>query len=102
MINCLAFSDEVTIAKNHGEVGKKTYELLDTAVRKRLLSDVPIATINSGGIDSTIITYLASQYIDDITSYTINFDENSEDLAMARLLAERNNIKLVEVKALKG
>ena len=71
---------------------------MDTAVRKRLLSDVPIATINSGGIDSTIITYLASQYIDDITSYTINFDEDSEDLAMARLLAERNNIKLVEVK----
>ena len=92
------FSDKVTIVKNHEEVGKKTYQLLDTAVRKRLLSDVPIATINSGGIDSTIITYLASQYIDDITSYTINFDENSEDLAMARLLAERNNIKLVEVK----
>ena len=93
-----SFSDDVTIVKNHEEVGKKTYELLDTAVRKRLLSDVPIATINSGGIDSTIITYLASQYITDITSYTINFDENSEDLKMARLLAERNNIKLVEVK----
>ena len=93
-----SFSDDVTIVKNHEEVGKKTYELLDTAVRKRLLSDVPIATINSGGIDSTIITYLASQYITDITSYTINFDENSEDLKMARLLAEQNNIKLVEVK----
>ena len=92
------FSDKVTNVINHDEVGKKTYELLDTAVKKRLLSDVPIATINSGGIDSTIITYLASQYIDDITSYTINFDEDSEDLAMARLLSEKNNIKLVEVK----
>jgi len=80
------------------EAAKKTYELLDNAVRKRLLSDVPIATINSGGIDSTVITYLASQYIDNITSYTINFDEDSEDLKMARLLSERNNINLVEVK----
>lgn len=91
------FSDKPTIVKTHDEVGKKTYELLDTAVRKRMLSDVPIATINSGGIDSSIITYLASQYITNITSYTINFDENSEDLAMARLLSERNGIKLVEV-----
>jgi len=92
------FSDKVTIVNNHDEVGKKTYELLDNAVRKRLLSDVPIATINSGGIDSTVITYLASQYIDNITSYTINFDEDSEDLKMARLLSERNGINLVEVK----
>ena len=92
------FSSEVTKATSHEEVGKKTYELLDNAVRKRLLSDVPIATINSGGIDSTVITYLASQYIDNITSYTINFDEDSEDLKMARLLSERNNINLVEVK----
>ena len=92
------FSSEVTQVKSHEEVGKKTYELLDNAVRKRLLSDVPIATINSGGIDSTVITYLASQYIDNITSYTINFDEDSEDLKMARLLSERNNINLVEVK----
>jgi asparagine synthase (glutamine-hydrolysing) len=91
------FSDKPTIVKTHEEVGKKTYELLDTAVKKRMLSDVPIATINSGGIDSSIITYLASQYIKDITSYTINFDEKSEDLAMARLLSERNGIKLVEI-----
>ena len=48
----------------------------------------------SGGIDSTVITYLASQYIDNITSYTINFDEDSEDLKMARLLSERNGINL--------
>ena len=92
------FSSEVTKATSHKEVGEKTYELLDNAVRKRLLSDVPIATINSGGIDSTVITYLASQYIDNITSYTINFDEDSEDLKMARLLSERNGINLVEVK----
>ena len=41
---------------------------------------------------------MASQYIDNITSYTINFDEDSEDLKMARLLSERNGINLVEVK----
>jgi len=92
------FSDKITTAKNHDDVGKKTYKLLDNAVKKRLISDVPIATINSGGIDSTVITYLASQYIDNITSYTINFDEDSEDLKMARLLSERNGINLVEVK----
>jgi asparagine synthase (glutamine-hydrolysing) len=92
------FKETPTKATSHKEVGEKTYELLDNAVRKRLISDVPIATINSGGIDSSIITYLLSKYIKDIKSYTINFDEESEDLKMARIMSEKTGIELVEVK----
>ncbi len=83
---------------SHNLVAFNTYELLDIAVQKRLMSDVPIATLNSGGIDSSIITYLSSKYITDVTSYTVHFDEESKDLEMARLLADKTGINLVEVK----
>lgn len=92
------FSSALTPTIDHDEVGRKTFKLLDNAVKRRMLSDVPIATMNSGGIDSSVMTYLASKYIDNITSYTIKFDEDAEDLQMARLLSERNGIKLVEVE----
>ena len=92
------FSSALTPTVDHDEVGRKTFKLLDKAVERRMLSDVPIATMNSGGIDSSVMTYLASKYIDNITSYTINFDDSAEDLRMARLLSERNGIELVEVE----
>jgi asparagine synthase (glutamine-hydrolysing) len=83
--------------KNDGDVAGNTYQLLDRAVRKRTISDVPIATLNSGGIDSSAITYLLSQYVKDIKCYTVKFDEDSPDLKHARLLADYLGIELIEV-----
>ena len=80
------------------EVNKKTYELLDTAVEKRLLSDVKVGTCLSGGIDSSVITYLLSKKVPDIVSYTVKFDEDSRDLMFARMVAEHINVPLVEVE----
>ena len=82
---------------SHEEVGLKTYELLKNAVHKRLLSDVPIATSLSGGIDSAVITYLLSTEIPNLKAYTAKFDEESRDLKFARIVAEHLNVELVEV-----
>ena len=79
------------------EVADKTYELLDNSVRKRLLSDVPVATCLSGGLDSSIITYLLKQYVPDIKAYTVSYDQNSLDLKAARLVAESIGVELIEV-----
>ena len=79
-------------------VAEFTYELLDNAVKKRTISDVPIATLNSGGIDSSVITYLLSKYIKDIKCYTVKFDEESPDLQHARLLADYLGVELIEVE----
>jgi len=92
------FTSELTLADSHKKVGETTFNLLDNAVRKRLLSDVPIATSLSGGIDSAIITYLLSTYIPNIKAYTIAFDEESPDLQKARICAKHIGVELVEVK----
>jgi asparagine synthase (glutamine-hydrolysing) len=91
------FSSEVTKVASREEVSKTTFNLLERAVDKRLISDVPIATSLSGGIDSAIITYLLSQRIPNIKAYTIAFDQTSKDLQKARVCANALNVELVEV-----
>ena len=92
------FSKKEQIPKGIEEVGKETYNLLKHAVEKRMISDVKIGCCLSGGIDSSVITYLLHQRIPNLKTYTINFDESSEDLKMARLVSKHLNVDLVEVK----
>ncbi len=91
------WSSEVTKPKSSKEVGETTFKLLERAVDKRLLSDVPIATSLSGGIDSAIITYLLKQRIPNIKAYTIAFDQDSKDLQKARVCAKGIDVELIEV-----
>jgi asparagine synthase (glutamine-hydrolysing) len=91
------FASETTKATSHEEVGETTFKLLESAVDKRLLSDVPIATSLSGGIDSAIITYLLAQRIPNIKAYTIAFDQESKDLQKARVCAKAIGVELIEV-----
>jgi len=76
--------------------------LLNAAIDNELVSDVPICTILSGGIDSTLITYLLSKRIQNITSFVINISGTTnskkilkDDLYFAKKFSEENNIKLV-------
>jgi len=91
------FSSDITNLPTREEVGQKTYQLLRDAVDKRLLSDVPIATSLSGGIDSAVITYLLSTKIPNLKAYTIAFDQSSPDLQKARVCAKHLGVELVEV-----
>lgn len=88
--------DEITVTGTDAEVARRTYELLDIAVKKRLLADVPVCSLLSGGIDSSIIVHLLDKYID-VTAYTVRFDEAGRDLHFARMVADYLKIKLVEV-----
>ena len=92
-----SFSETPTEATSHEDVSETTFKLLETAVDKRLLSDVPIATSLSGGIDSAVITYLLSKRIPNLKAYTIAFDQSSKDLQKARVCAKYLGIELVEV-----
>lgn len=64
--------------------------LLSRAVAGQQIADVPIGSLLSGGIDSTLITALMqSQHSSPIRTFTIGFDEKSYDEAThARVVAK--------------
>lgn len=50
-------------------------QLLDDAVRIRLVSDVPVGTFLSGGLDSSIVSALAKRHKPDLRTFSIGYTE---------------------------
>ena len=70
---------EPKINEPYSEIVKKTKELLYKSVERHLISDAPIGTFLSGGLDSSVITSIAAQYKNDL--YTLSLDFNEKDLS---------------------
>ena len=65
-------------------------KLLDSAVARRLVADVPVGVFLSGGIDSSAITALAARHHRGLASFSIAFEEETFDEShFARLAAKR-------------
>ncbi|HLG34467.1 MAG TPA: asparagine synthase C-terminal domain-containing protein, partial [Bacteroidia bacterium] len=61
---------------SYDEAKKKLFTLMDGSVEKRLISDVPLGTFLSGGIDSSVITALASRQKENLKTFSIGFSDN--------------------------
>jgi len=63
------------------EWGEELIELLSAAVKRRLMSDVPLGIFLSGGIDSSSVAALAARYMQraHMNSFSIGFEEESFD-----------------------
>lgn len=60
------------------EVSERILELLDRAVKKRMIADVPVGSFLSGGIDSSSIAALMKRYCNDVLhTFSIGFTEKS-------------------------
>ena len=56
---------------------QKTKELIEESVQSRSVSDVPIGTFLSGGVDSSIVSYcLAKNTENKINTFSIGFEKN--------------------------
>ncbi|NKC30551.1 asparagine synthase (glutamine-hydrolyzing) [Falsiroseomonas selenitidurans] len=63
---------------------------LDTAVRDRLMADVPLGAFLSGGLDSGAVTALAARAHPGIESFTIGFEGPDDESAIAAEVAARH------------
>lgn len=80
---------------------KKFKKLFDNSVKKRLIADVPIGVILSGGLDSSAVLYSASKY-QKINSYHVCFKnekENFNEYKYAKKVANyfNSNLKVIEI-----
>ena len=78
---------------------ERVRELLAGAVRKRLMSDVPLGAYLSGGLDSSIVVALMAQELGDrLKTYSVGFgDETMDEFPYARMVAERYDTDHTEV-----
>lgn len=90
--------------RSEAEVVAGFRDVLDDAVRERLVADVEVAAYLSGGIDSCAVLGLAQRHMDrPIRAFTIGFEDAAYDeTALARAQAERSGASFhpVPVKAL--
>jgi len=74
-----------------GEWLERVRTAVTEAVRRRLLADVPLGALLSGGIDSSIVVALmAAESAEPVRTFTVGFaDERYDERTYARAVAER-------------
>ncbi len=55
---------------------KRLYELMDDAVRLRLIADVPVGAFLSGGVDSSIVSALAARHHKHLHTFSIGYADD--------------------------
>lgn len=80
-----------------GEIVESTERLLDDAVRLRLVSDVPVGTLLSGGLDSSLVTAMAARHSRHLSAFhvSVNGHEDLDERRFAEQLTSAHKIPFV-------
>jgi asparagine synthase (glutamine-hydrolysing) len=82
----LSLTSNSTISEQ--EAVEKIDHLLAESVSEQLHADVPVASMMSGGIDSTLITSKSKPFKEDINAFTISYKFSEEEVKNASLVAQ--------------
>ncbi len=76
---------------NYQDACKQLEKALNEAVELRMISDVPLGAFLSGGIDSSIITALASKHTDHLKTFSIGFKDEPmfDETRYAKIIADK-------------
>jgi asparagine synthase (glutamine-hydrolysing) len=78
---------------DYDKAKKQLVDLLENSVQQRMISDVPLGTFLSGGIDSSIITAIASQHTKNLNTFSIGYKDEPlfDETEFANLVAKKYN-----------
>ncbi|MDQ2862067.1 MAG: asparagine synthase (glutamine-hydrolyzing), partial [Bacteroidota bacterium] len=72
---------------------------LHTAIKRRIeSSDLEVGCFLSGGIDSGIVTAIASGYNNKLKTFTVSFEGEYDEAPLAKLVAEKYKTQHTEIK----
>ena len=96
--------DEARVSEDEARV--RVGELLTAAVRKRLLSDVPLGALLSGGVDSSVISAIVARLMPGrLKTFTVGFeghsfyDERAHAERVAREIGSEHHASVVKPEA---
>ena len=106
------FLNDYSLLKNENDFIEETQKVVRESITSRLMSDVKVGSFLSGGLDSSIVATIASEYLNKIDTYTIGFpkikdpyggfnDESFEALATSKKIASNHHNILIDEKTLK-
>ena len=93
---------ELDYSKTEAQWVEELEQALNLAVQRRLVADVPVGVLMSGGIDSTTVTAIAAQQHPGIKAFTLTYEDEAQELpelsqakATAHMYPLEHLIKLV-------
>jgi asparagine synthase (glutamine-hydrolysing) len=87
------------VPPDEDELTAELERLLEEAVRRQLVADVPVGVLLSGGVDSSLVAAMASRSLGRVRTYTARFPADSayDETPHARLIARHFATEHVEL-----